>query len=217
MMNVVSRICVIAALFLVLDAGAAYLGDDVFVGCFYGNEIITIPRHIADGLNKGVLRESMSMTNSVVSFLSKCSAEDLNGLTNGTFFISAFYNRFGIDKEDGWALSICLHKNVPEGFKLVQFAILPNGVILMSRRSHPGEVYIIRHEPVKINEREFDGLIPGIDCLNRQAATSRTKIGFIVFIVMASVIFIFIMYPYFKSGTRAFHDQAPSIKPGDWF
>mgnify|MGYP004672868207 FL=1 len=139
---------------------AAYFGNDVFVGNLYGNELITIPRKTARKLGGNMMRRSVMMTNSVLSFLSKCNFEELAQLTNGTFLVSAFYHQFEVNEVAGWALSLSLFKAKPTGQRLVQFAILPDGTIVKSRLPRQGEVYVIKNEPIEIDQKDFEGIIP---------------------------------------------------------
>lgn len=92
---------------------AAYFGNDVFIGNLYGNELITIPRQTARKLGGNMMRRSVMMTNSVLSFLSKCNFEELAHLTNGTHLVSGFYHQFDVDGVSGWALSLSLFKAKP--------------------------------------------------------------------------------------------------------
>lgn len=139
---------------------AAYFGNDVFVGNLYGNELITIPRQTARKLGDNMMRRSVMMTNSVLSFLSKCNFEELAHLTNGTFLVSAFYHQFDMNEVAGWALSLSLFKAESTEQGLVQFAILPDGTIVKSRLPRQGEVYVIKNEPIEIDQKDIEGIIP---------------------------------------------------------
>lgn len=139
---------------------AAYFGNDIFVGNLYGNEVITIPRQTARKLGDNMMRRSVMMTNSVSSFLSNCNFEELAHLTNGTFLVSAFYHQFDVNEVAGWALSLSLFKAESAGQGLVQFAILPDGTIVKSRLPRQGEVYVIKNEPIEIDQKDFEGIIP---------------------------------------------------------
>ena len=151
---------VLIAAFAGLRTEAAYFGNDVFVGNLYGNELITIPRQTAHKLGGNMMRRSVMMTNSVSSFLSKCNFEELAHLTNGTFLVSASYHQFDVDEVSGWALSLSLFKAKPTEPGLVQFAILPNGTIVKSRLPRQGEVYVIKNEPIEIDQKDLEGIIP---------------------------------------------------------
>lgn len=149
---------------------AAYFGSDVFVGNLYGNELITIPRQTVRKLGGNMMRRSVMMTNSVSSFLSKCNFEELARLTNGTFLVSAFYHQFDVDEVAGWALALSLFKAESTEQRLVQFAILPDGTIVKSRLPRQGEVYVIKNEPIEIEQKYLAGIIPVYPGMRKKVA-----------------------------------------------
>ncbi len=160
MLKLIISSVVLGAILAGLRTEAAYFGNDIFVGNLYGNELITIPSQTAHKLGNNMMRRSVMMTNSVLSFLSKCNFEELAHLTNGTFLVSAFYHQFEVNDVAGWALSLSLFKAKPTDQRLVQFAILPDGTIVKSRLPRQGEVYVIKNEPIEIDQKDFEGIIP---------------------------------------------------------
>lgn len=160
MLKLIISSVVLGAILAGLRTEAAHFGNDIFVGNLYGNELITIPRQTAHKLGNNMMRRSVMMTNSVLSFLSKCNFEELAQLTNGTFLVSAFYHQFEVNEVAGWALSLSLFKSKSAEQGLIQFAILPDGTIVKSRLPRQGEVYVIKNEPIEIDQKDFEGIIP---------------------------------------------------------